>query len=242
MNVYSLTDKGKVRSSNQDAVSSGVFEGGVWGVVCDGMGGANGGDIASSRAIETIGTLLAGQLSCEMSGSAIRQLLEVAISQANSDIYTLARNDATLAGMGTTVVCAVVVDSTLYVAHAGDSRAYVIGSERINLITKDHSMVQELVNIGRLTEAEARNHPRKNVITRALGVHVEVPVDHTEYTLEAGEAVLLCTDGLSNCVDEEGMLSLAQSIGLGDRLCGALVGAANEAGGTDNITALLICG
>lgn len=241
MTIYSKTDTGKVRSSNQDAVSSGVFEGGAWGVVCDGMGGANGGDIASSKAVEIIGGMLTQELDGELSGSEVRRIIEEAVSQANREIYAMAREDITLAGMGTTVVCAVVIGDTLYVAHAGDSRAYLLNSSRINLLTRDHSMVQELVNLGRLTEEEARNHPRKNVITRALGVYTDIEVDHTECTLEAGDMVLLCSDGLSNCVEEDRLLSMAQDIERDSSLCEAYIDSANTNGGPDNITALIIC-
>lgn len=241
MTIYSKTDIGKVRKSNQDAVSSGAFEGGAWGVVCDGMGGANGGDIASTKAVSVIGEVLSGNLRSDMSGNEIRQLVEQAVSRANREIYDHARYDITLAGMGTTVVCAVVVGDTLYVSHAGDSRAYIMNNSRINLLTRDHSMVQELVNLGRLTEEEARTHPRKNVITRALGVYNEIPVDHTECSLEAGDIVLLCSDGLTNCVADEKLLSMAQDIQHDMSLVEAYIDAANTSGGHDNITALIIC-
>jgi len=241
MTIYSKTDIGKVRGSNQDAVTSGVFEGGAWGIVCDGMGGANGGDTASSKAVEIIGAAFSEQLSSELSGEQVRRVIEQAAACANDEIYELARKDISLAGMGTTFVCAVVIGEQLYVAHAGDSRAYVLGSNRINLITKDHSMVQELVNIGRLTEEEARNHPRKNVITRALGVYTEIEVDHTECTLERRDMVLLCSDGLTNCVEEERLLSMAQDIEHDSSLCEAYVDQANTNGGQDNITVLIMC-
>ena len=241
MTIYSKTDTGKVRKSNQDAVSSGVFEGGAWGVVCDGMGGANGGDIASSKAVSIIGEVLSSGLHSGMTGNEIRQLVEQAVSRANREIYEQARQDISLAGMGTTVVCAVVVGDALYVSHAGDSRAYILNGSRINLLTRDHSMVQELVNLGRLTEEEARSHPRKNVITRALGVYNEIPVDHTECTLDVGDMVLLCSDGLSNCVEDERLLSMAQDIQHDLSLCEAYIDAANTNGGQDNITALIIC-
>ena len=210
-------------------------------MVCDGMGGANGGDIASSKAVEIIGGQLEQELDNLLSGSEVRQIVEEAIANANRRIYDMAREDITLAGMGTTVVCAVVIGETLYVAHAGDSRAYLLNTNRINQLTRDHSMVQELVNLGRLTEEEARNHPRKNVITRALGVYTSIEVDHTECTLEDGDMVLLCSDGLSNCVEEESLLSMAQDIEHDISLCEAYIDSANTKGGPDNITALIIC-
>jgi len=239
MILFSKTDTGRVRSSNQDAVSSGFFEGGCWGVVCDGMGGANGGDIASTLAVETIGSTLSDFLMDDMSGNAVRQLIEDAVNNANLEIFRRSRLDPALTGMGTTVVCAVVMGDTLYIAHAGDSRAYLISKSGINQVTRDHSMVQELVDLGKLTQEEARNHPRKNIITRALGVYHEISVDHTESTLSAGDTVLLCSDGLSNCVEDDRLREMACSIPA-DELCGAYVDEANKNGGFDNITALII--
>ncbi len=239
MILFSKTDTGRVRSSNQDAVSSGLFEGGCWGVVCDGMGGANGGDIAGSRAAQIIGEMLSEFLMDGMSGSAVRQLIEDAVDKANTDIFRQSQTDPALAGMGTTVVCAVVSGNTLHVAHAGDSRAYLMSGGGINQITRDHSMVQELVDLGRLTQEEARNHPRKNIITRALGVYPRISVDHTECSVEAGDTVLLCSDGLSNCVDDAKLLEMSAQIPV-DGLCDAYINEANQRGGFDNITALVI--
>lgn len=239
MILFSRTDRGRVRSSNQDAVNSGVFDGGCWGVVCDGMGGANGGDIAGSKAAEIIGETLADFLAEDMSGSAVRQLIEDAVSKANIEIFRQSQDDPALAGMGTTVVCAVVLGKTLYVAHAGDSRAYLMSDSGINQITRDHSMVQELVDLGRLTEEEARNHPRKNIITRALGVYPQISVDHTECSVGEGDTVLLCSDGLSNCVEDSRLLAMCTQLPA-EQLCDAYVDEANQNGGFDNITALVI--
>jgi len=239
MILFSKTDTGRVRSSNQDAVNSGLFDGGCWGVVCDGMGGANGGDIAGSRAAQIIGEMLTDFLMEDMSGSAIRQLIEDAVDKANMEIFRQSQTDPALAGMGTTVVCAVVSGDTLHIAHAGDSRAYLMSDGGINQITRDHSMVQELVDLGRLTQEEARNHPRKNIITRALGVYPKISVDHTECSVEKGDTVLLCSDGLSNCVDDAKLLEMSEQISV-DALCDAYINEANQSGGFDNITALVI--
>lgn len=241
MVVYSKTDTGKVRKSNQDAVLSGVFEGGAWGIVCDGMGGANGGDIASSKAVDIIGSVLNEQVNSSLSFGEIKDVVEKAVDMANIEIYESAQKDISLAGMGTTMVCAVVIGNSLYVSHLGDSRAYIISRSCIKRVTRDHSMVQELVDLGRLTEEEAQNHPRRNIITRAIGVYSKVPVDHSEHQLNQGDMVLLCSDGLSNCVDEESLLSMAQDMEHDSSLCEAYVDTANTNGGSDNITALIIC-
>lgn len=239
MTVFSSTDIGRVRSSNQDAVASGEFAGGCWGVVCDGMGGANGGDVASSTAVDIIRRTFMDKLRCDMAGSQVRQLIEEAVNNANAAILERSQKDVSLFGMGTTVVCAVVIGDTFYIAHAGDSRGYIIGENRISCITKDHSMVQELVDLGRLTVEEARNHPRKNVITRALGVYPEISVDHTEGSVDAEDIILLCSDGLSNCVDDAELQAIVRELPM-EKLCDALIEAANNNGGTDNITALVI--
>ena len=239
MTVYSSTDTGCVRASNQDAVLSGQFEGGCWGVVCDGMGGANGGDIASATAVEIIGKLLSEGLTSRSTGDEVRSLVEQAVNEANTAIYSRACSEPVLFGMGTTVVCAVVIERNLYVAHAGDSRAYLIRRGRIKPVTKDHSMVQELVDIGRLTEKQARTHPRRNIITRALGVGPEIAVDHSEHVFEKDTTVLLCSDGLSGCVEDKELLDMAGSISP-EELCGAYIDKAKERGGPDNITALVI--
>jgi len=239
MTVYFSTDTGRVRASNQDAAASGRFVGGCWGVVCDGMGGANGGDIASSRAVEIIGGMLSESLSADMDADRIETLVQTAVDNASADLFEMSQKDLSLRGMGTTVVCTVLIGDTAYFSHAGDSRAYLMGADGIKRITRDHSMVQELMDIGRLTEEQARNHPRRNVITRALGVSASVPVDHTQHDVAAGDIILLCSDGLYNCVEENDMYRMSRELPL-EELCGAYIDAANDNGGHDNITALVI--
>ncbi|MBE6760040.1 MAG: Stp1/IreP family PP2C-type Ser/Thr phosphatase [Ruminococcaceae bacterium] len=239
MRIFYRTDTGRVRSSNQDSAACGEFDGGCWGVVCDGMGGTNGGDIASSIAVEMIGEELSAIMNSQLEGEQIRAVISSAVDRANARIYSMARMDDALYGMGTTVVCAVRIDSRIYVAHAGDSRAYLMGEDGINRLTTDHSMVQELVDLGRITPEEALNHPRKNVITRALGVVPEIAVDHGEYEAGENDIVLLCSDGLTNCVSEAEMLAMARKLPL-DELCGEYIDTANNNGGYDNITALVI--
>lgn len=239
MKVYSKTDKGLVRSSNQDSMAVGRFEGGVYGVVCDGMGGANGGDYASAKAVEVIDSVLKDRINADMSGSEIRSLLQEAIKAANMHILEQSLTDFALSGMGTTVVIAVADEKRLLTAHVGDSRAYLISGGRISQLTRDHSMVQEMVDLGQITQDEARNHPRKNIITRALGVDSRISIDYTESETAEGDIVLLCSDGLSNYLDDSELLGLSQSAPA-DRLCELYIEKANENGGGDNITALVI--
>ncbi len=239
MTVYFKTDTGRVRSSNQDAAASGLFDGGCWGVVCDGMGGASGGDIASSRAVEIIGGQLESRLVSGMDAEQTGQIVQEAVSMANAEIYEMSQNDLSLRGMGTTVVCAVVFGGSAFVFHAGDSRAYLLGGRSIKCVTKDHSMVQELVDIGRLTPEQARTHPRKNIITRAIGVGQSVKVDQCRLALKEGQMLLLCSDGLTNCVEDGRLLEMAGAFPA-EELCAAYIDEANGNGGADNITALII--
>ena len=168
LQIYMKTDIGLVRHSNQDAVKAGVLSGNTaWAVVCDGMGGANGGNIASALAVDLISEQILSSGSEHITDQSIKNLMISAIYNANVAIYDRAMADETLAGMGTTVVAAIVSGGVAHIAHAGDSRAYLLTREGLRQITTDHSMVQELVNSGDLTTQQARRHPQKNIITRA---------------------------------------------------------------------------
>lgn len=240
MKVYSKTDIGLVRHSNQDACDAGLLpDGSAWAVVCDGMGGANGGNIASAVAVENIrDEFLAGWKEGGDSTS-VHDALISAIQKANTAVYETAQKDKTLYGMGTTVVAAVVSKGTAHIAHAGDSRAYLISSEGIHQLTMDHSMVQELVNAGDLTEQEAMRHPHKNIITRALGVQPGLEIDYAEREFPEGTMLLLCSDGLTNYADTQEIYRLSQTVPA-EQLAAELVRLAREGGGGDNITAAVV--
>ncbi len=240
MRIVGKTDVGVVRHQNQDAYSAGELPGGVaWAVVCDGMGGANGGDIASTTAVKVISSRISKAFRDGVSTNSIHAMLESAINAANINVYDMSREDETLAGMGSTVVACVVVDGVAHIAHAGDSRAYIFSTERIEQITRDHSYVQRLIEDGTLTSEQAKTYPHRNVITRALGVNERLAVDYTEVTLGEDDAILLCTDGLSGALEDSDMLQIFSDCTFyeyPDRL----VGAANERGGNDNITVVII--
>lgn len=239
MKAYGLTDIGKIRESNQDcfAVSlDGALP--VWAVVCDGMGGANGGYFASSSAV--------GEFSHGMDMSfeglkpkQIENVLCEIVSNANTTVFSAATNQEQLKGMGTTLVCALVLEDNVYVAHVGDSRAYLIEGDKIKRLTTDHSVVQQLVEIGQITEEEARVHPEKNMITRAVGVKGSVDVDTSYLKMRKNSAILLCTDGLSNYVSDEEMLDIVSNNEREDA-AQILIDMALERGGSDNITAVVI--
>lgn len=238
--VFSQSDIGLVRTSNEDACRCGVFsQNAAWAVVCDGMGGVNGGIVASNIAVEKISeTVLAGYHE-GMDGDSVRELIASAISCANRAVHDMAGNDVTLTGMGTTVVAAIISGGVVHVAHAGDSRAYLIAPDGLHRLTTDHSMVQEMVDKGDLTEQQARKHPQKNIITRALGVEASLRIDYSEIPAPQNCRLLICTDGLTNYAEEDQILALAREH-TGGELTGELVSLAKGAGGGDNITVVVL--
>ncbi len=239
MKIASRSDIGRVRSSNQDSFSAGEIRDAAWAIVCDGMGGANGGNIASGKAVKIISDCIAGAYHSEMSANGVSAMLESAIIAANLNIYDEAAENESLQGMGTTVVAAVVANERIVLAHAGDSRAYLYDSGDLKQITRDHSMVQKMVERGEITADEARNDPRKNVITRALGVAEDIEVEFGEIDFPKDSILILCTDGLTNYVDSGQMTSIISSNAF--EVCPQLlVDAANQGGGTDNITVVMI--
>ena len=237
MKIAGKTDIGMVRSSNQDFYLTGEISDAVsWAVVCDGMGGANGGNIASETAAKTVSDQIKMSYRNEMSSNSIKYLLMSAITAANSDVYDMAMKDESLSGMGTTVVAVIVVNGLAHIAHAGDSRAYLLRGNEIHRLTVDHSMVQTLLDHGKLTEDEAKVHPNKNIITRALGVEKHVVADLSEVYLQENDVLLFCTDGLTNYVDEINILKLLKEDA--SKAPEKLIQMANKAGGGDNITAV----
>ena len=240
MNVYSKTDIGLMRSSNQDYCKTGeLSDGSVWAVVCDGMDGANGGSTASRIAAETIAEQLKELYNIEKYHDDMEKLIKTAIAIANQRVYDMSLNVYSLSGMGTTVVVAVVKEEVVHIVHAGDSRAYIYENGSLKQITKDHSMVQELVDIGQITPEEARNHPNKNIITRALGTRENLKTDYNGVKFDKDSVLLICTDGLSNYLTDENIAEFIKK-SRGDELVGRLVEQAKMMGGSDNITVAVI--
>lgn len=226
-----LTDTGRRRLQNEDAF---VCDPPLY-AVADGMGGAQAGEIASRLAVSTL----------EQRDGARRGEETVAelVRAANTRIFQRALDDPALAGMGTTITAMLVDDraGTIAVAHVGDSRAYLVRDRALEQLTADHSLVAELVRSGRLTPAEAEQHPHRSVITRALGTEAEVEVDTFTVAMQEGDLFLLCSDGLTAMLaDSEIVAILAETDGDPDRAADALVGAANRAGGEDNITVVVL--
>ena len=238
MRIYSATDVGQKRKMNQDYVFASAEPVGNLPnlfVVADGMGGHNAGDYASSHAV----TSMVEEIRQDADFNPIK-VIRHAIECVNTEILTQAQQDEKLRGMGTTMVAATIVGHYAYVANVGDSRLYVVG-EQIQQITKDHSLVQEMVRMGELNAEEARNHPDKNIITRALGAERTVDVDFFDLKLEPGNVVLMCSDGLSNMVEDDRIGEIISDTDRDLQERGqALISEANRNGGKDNIAIVLI--
>jgi protein phosphatase len=235
-NAAASSDRGRKRPTNEDAFGFSV-ENGVF-VVCDGMGGAAAGEIASSLAVDEVLGLLSRRL--ESTDAAMPVAAEKAIRAANEAIFSRSMRNSKLSGMGTTVVGLVVEECRVWVFNIGDSRCYRLRNRRLEQLTLDHSLVEEQVRLGRMTHSEALRSPYKNVITRALGTQSSVTPDIFEHEAEPGDLFLLCSDGLTREIDDSLIESLlGADLSLED-VCVRLVNAAKKAGGHDNITCLLV--
>lgn len=240
LNFAGKSDKGLVRRTNQDCFAvERLSDDAVFAVVCDGMGGANGGNVASELAVETFCEKVKGAWRSGMPQRSVYNLLKSSATAANITVFDKAKSDDALSGMGTTVVAATVCGGMAYIIHAGDSRAYKFGKDGLVQITRDHSVVQAMVESGKLTKEAARVHPRKNVITRALGVDENLNVEYAEVEIDEGEGLLLCSDGLTNFVSDEQIAEIIEKTPLCD--CPqSFVELANKNGGGDNITAVMV--
>ena len=239
MQIFSKTDRGRVRTDNQDAYFAGkITDDSVFAVVCDGMGGANAGNVASELAVRHISEYVIRSYRDGMDMTDTEKTLKNAIVSANISLYDMAVNNAELAGMGTTAVAAFVKDGTAVIAHVGDSRIYLVNGE-IKQLTRDHSVVQSLIESGKITPEDAKVHPRKNVITRALGAEEDVAVDSDCLNLSNGDTLLLCSDGLTNFLDDKDILKVFQNNDI-SAVAERLVEEANENGGGDNITVVTV--
>ena len=230
---FGLTDAGKVRRNNEDALLVGEGRDETLFAVADGIGGFEAGEVASSIAVRVLEDLEPGTP------------FEAAIQEANRQILAVSRGDEKLSGMGTTVVAARFGGTqqrpVAEIAHVGDSRAYLLRGEDLRPLTEDHSLVAELVRSGDLTRDQAAEHPQKNLITRALGAEEEVDVDTTVLPVEAGDRILLCSDGLSDMVPEARISEiLADSPDDPETPARRLLSAALDAGGTDNVTVVVV--
>jgi len=236
MIISSATSVGKIRTLNEDAffVSTPSSTDSVLAIVADGMGGHNAGEIASAEAVNII------KNSVLHTESDAKEVLIESINRANTELYNMSCEKESLHGMGTTITACLIEQSKVTVAQVGDSRLYLVRNGRINQITKDHSLVEMLIDSGTITKEDAKHHPQKNVITRAIGTDSSVEADIYEFLAEADDIILLCSDGLVNMVEDEKILSLITGCEDFENLADKLVTEAENAGGNDNITVILI--
>lgn len=240
MRVWGMTDVGLKRRENQDTFAYKAFGGAVAAVVCDGMGGVTGGRLASSLAVSTFMEELDRLFCGEMTAEQVREMGRGSIARANRAVYDRSRETAEHHGMGTTLVAAIAAPELALIFNVGDSRAYHIGASGIHRVTRDHSVVEEMVASGELTPEEARTHPNRNLITRALGPNADTECDVFPVPLAPGDELLLCTDGLSGTVRDEELLDAVRGSESGAAALDRLLELAKSRGAPDNVTAVLI--
>ena len=252
MQFFGKSDTGMKRRENQDSFATEqLYNDAVLCLVCDGMGGANGGQTASGLAVSTFVKQVKkrlvdfeskNQLRFGGEDSEIEGILKKSVTAANSAVYRKANKDKELAGMGTTLVSALIIDSCMYVTNVGDSRLYLVTDEEIKQLTRDHSYVQTLIDMGQITPEEAAFNPHKNIITKAIGTQKKEEPDiiFCDLLESKPKYVLLCSDGLTNFVDNATIHSIILQGSSPEDTCTKLIDKANENGGGDNITAVLI--
>ena len=238
---FHIVDAGRARSNNEDSVE--VDEVNALAVLADGMGGYNAGEVASTMATSFIKTEL-GRWLHEAMGHAtdteIRRAMDICVDNANRAIFNAANSNPQYAGMGTTLVVGVFRETRLLLGHVGDSRCYRLRGGRLVQITHDHSLLQEQIDSGLITAEQAAFSANKNLVTRAVGVEDTVLLETHLHDVLPGDLYLLCSDGLSDMVDDEAICQLLQSCELLPEAATALIDAANEAGGKDNISVVLV--
>lgn len=240
MNSWAVTDKGIVRNQNQDAFYTYNSPDNDLSIlmVCDGMGGAKAGNVASELAIQVFKAEAKNTLP-KVSTENIPDELKRCIALSNKAVYELSQTDIDCRGMGTTLVAAVVKGNMLYAANVGDSRAYLINDDEIRQITRDHSLVEDMVERGDITREESRIHPNKNLITRAVGTLDTVECDTFTLNIKEGDYVLLCSDGLTNLVPDEELRRMVIESSSIKECCDSLLNAALQCGAPDNVTIVL---
>ncbi len=240
MRAVFRTDKGKIRQHNED--SGGIFQNLAnqsLAIVADGMGGHRAGDVASEMTIIKLKEFWEETKSIETAEQA-ENWLKLHIDQVNKILFDHSKIHAECEGMGTTIVAVILTDSFLTVAHIGDSRCYILNRNGFSQITEDHSLVHELVRSGEITLEDAENHPRKNVLLRALGTESSVSMDIRTMMFDEGDILLLCSDGLSNKVTKVELVDTLKNEGTLDEKTLSLINLANDHGGEDNITLIMI--
>ncbi len=239
LRIAMATDVGRVRSRNEDSVASDTSSG--WALVADGMGGHRGGDVASAIVARTAGACLAGPPEKPWTGDRIERRVRDVIREANRAIYEQSNANLKLYGMGSTAVLAQTWNGLVTVGHVGDSRAYRLRGGRLERLTVDHSLLQELLDGGMISAAEARRAPGRGVLTRSLGVDPDVEVDVVTVEFAKDDCLLLCSDGLTEMLDDDQILAeLTAADGDLAQATARLIDAANGGGGRDNVSVVLM--
>ncbi|HNX14562.1 MAG TPA: Stp1/IreP family PP2C-type Ser/Thr phosphatase [Oscillospiraceae bacterium] len=240
MQIIGKTDVGRERTRNEDCFDFSVLSEELgWAVVCDGMGGAAGGECASRLASGAAMNELTRHYKKNAGDTDLRKAMNMALKKANTAVWKAAHRDLVYGGMGTTMVMAVMNKRVLHISTVGDSRIYSFCSGVLNQLTRDHSLVQDMVELGYITKDQAKIHPERNVITRAIGISEQVEEDYRFVTLKPGDTILLCTDGLSGFVTDEEIALIMLKYRF-ENICERLIECANAHGGGDNITAVIM--
>ncbi|MBU5590869.1 Stp1/IreP family PP2C-type Ser/Thr phosphatase [Clostridium sp. MSJ-4] len=240
--VGMMTDVGNVRSLNEDYIGTLISEDIKLFIVADGMGGHNAGEVASKIAVESITDYF--KLKEDISEEDLENELKKAIIYANEKVFNLSHKDEVYKGMGTTITACIIYKNKVLVANVGDSSCFILEKNNIIKITKDHSLVQELIDDGSITESEAAHHPNKNIITRAVGTYLDIDIDVFDISNKHFDAILLCSDGVTNEISKEELVymiveSTCESY---EELCKHIVEEAKKRGGRDNISLILVGG
>lgn len=239
MEVVFRSDTGKKRKNNQDFAGYFINKNNIMlAILCDGMGGHRGGDVASEMAVSQLGH--SWEESTVQNAEQVTQWMLTRISRENKRILEKSRQFSDLEGMGTTLVATALVDQEFVIANIGDSRGYHYTAGRFNQVTEDHSLVNELVKSGEISLKDAENHPRKNVLTRSLGVTDEIDIDVTILPALPNDQMLLCSDGLTNMVEDQEIKDILSTNKLAEEKIDTLIDVANDRGGLDNITIILV--
>ncbi|MGM9974059.1 MAG: Stp1/IreP family PP2C-type Ser/Thr phosphatase [Clostridiaceae bacterium] len=233
-----LTDIGNSRPLNEDYINYMEEDRFKLYVIADGMGGHNAGEIASKMAVDSIIDYIRNNIQSSDNG----EILIRAVKDANERIYRASLSSSGYNGMGTTVTACIIIDDNTYIANVGDSCCYIVEKDKITKITRDHSLVQELLDEGSITEEEAFHHPNKNIITRAVGTGSNIDVDLFDISHINFNYIIMCTDGLSDELEKEDILGIVQTSTDINNICRLLIDSAKERGGKDNISVLIIGG
>lgn len=241
LDIGMKTDAGRIRDNNQDAYYIPLDGEEPLFIIADGMGGHKAGEIASNLAVEIISKNFNSDLNLgDFGEECIKKKIFNSIDEANNKIYNKAKSEEKCSGMGTTVTLAYVTDKNLYIGHVGDSRAYVLSNNKLSQVTEDHSLVEELIKNGSISREEAKYHPQRNIITRAVGTGEKIDIDIIIIPKEETKLFLLCTDGLTNMLDDNEIEEFLINSKNVQRTCEDLVELSNDRGGYDNITVIAV--